>query len=283
MLKFILGAKNAVVWLFELIAAWLHILIGMSWQMPWWMQWSGEKTLELAHWCNRHRRLALLRGLVVFVLGVSLAAGGYWYKHRPQPVETRVAAISPELTKLVEGKWITAPLVINFKGSAAPLDKIGKVITPKISIAPSVEGSWNWQDDKTLVFTPRADWPVGVEYTLSLPKKGLVASHITLDQYALSFHSAPFAAVLTQTEFYQDPTDPKLKKVVATVSFTHPVDSADFEKRVSLRMKGQALGLLGLGGANYPAQITFDKFNLNAYIHSDPSAIPEPIRPRHHP
>jgi len=275
MLKLIRAAKDGVVWLFELIAAWLHILFGMSWQTPWWMQWLGQKTLVLARWCNSHRKLALLRGLVVLLVGVSLVAGGYWYKTRPKPVETMVTAVSPELTKLLEGKWVTAPLLVNFKGSVAPLDKVGKVITPKISIMPSVEGSWNWQDDKTLVFTPRADWPVGMEYKLVLPKKGLVASHVALDQYTLSFKSAPFEAALTQTEFYQDPVDPKLKKIVATVGFSHPVDSADFEKRVTLRMKEQVAGILGLGGANFAAHITFDKYKLNAYIHSDPIAIPE--------
>ncbi|MEK6664377.1 MAG: alpha-2-macroglobulin [Pseudomonadota bacterium] len=275
MLKLIHALKDGIVWLLELIAAWLQILFGMSWQTPWWMQWLGQKTLAFARWCDTHRRLALLRGLAILLIGASLAAGVNWYKSRPKPVETNVHAVSPALTQLVEGKWITAPLVINFKGSAAPLDKIGKVITPKIRMTPSMEGAWAWQDDKTLVFTPRVDWPVGMEYKLSLPKKGLVASHVTLDQYELSFRSAPFEAALTQTEFYQDPSDPKLKKIVATVSFSHPVDSADFEKRVTLRMKDQAAGILGLGGATYPAHITFDKNKLSAYIHSDPVAIPE--------
>lgn len=275
MIKLIRAVKDGVVWLLELIAAWLHILFGMSWQTPWWMQWLGEKTLELARWCNGHRKLALLRGLLILVLGASVVAAGYWYKHRPKPVETMVTVVSPGLTRLEEGKWITEPVVVRFKGSAAPLDKVGKVVTPKISIMPNVEGAWAWQDDKTLVFTPRADWPVGLEYKLVLPKKGLVASHVTLDQYSLRFKSAPFEASLTQSEFYQDPTDPKLKKIVATVGFTHPVDSADFEKRVTLRLKEQSVGILGLGGKNYPAHITFDKYKLNAYIHSDPVMIPE--------
>ena len=267
--------KSGIVWSFEFIGGWLQILFGMRWELPGWLQWLGQQTQELARWSNSHRRQAALRGIVILMVGSGLAAGAQWYKHRPKPVETVVNAVSPELTKLVEGKWETAPLVVNFKGSAAPLDKVGKVITPKISINPSAQGTWTWQDDKTLVFTPLVDWPVGMEYKLTLPQKGLVADHVKLDRYQLNFKSAPFDAVLTQAEFYQDPTDPKLKKIVATVSFTHPVDSADFERRVSLRLKEQSAGILGFGGTNFPAQVTFDKFKLSAFIHSNPIAIPE--------
>ena len=275
MLKLIHVLKGGVVWLLEFFAAWLRILFGMNLQTPWWIQWLGQQARAIATWCDSHRRLALLRGLAVLLVGASLVAGVNWYKSRPKAVETNVETVSPALTQLVDGKWITAPLVINFKGSVAPLDKIGKIVTSKISMTPGMEGAWAWQDDKTLVFTPRVDWPVGTEYKLSLPRKGLVASHVTLDQYDLKFKSAPFEAALTQAEFYQDPRDPKLKKIVATVTFTHPVDSVDFEKRVALRMKDQAAGILGLGGATYPAHITFDKNKLSAYIHSDPVAIPE--------
>ena len=275
MLKLIHVLKGGVVWLLEFFAAWLRILFGMNLQTPWWIQWLGQQARAIATWCDSHRRLALLRGLAVLLVGASLVAGVNWYKSRPKAVETNVETVSPALTQLVDGKWITVPLVINFKGSVAPLDKIGKIVTSKISMTPGMEGAWAWQDDKTLVFTPRVDWPVGTEYKLSLPRKGLVASHVTLDQYDLKFKSAPFEAALTQAEFYQDPRDPKLKKIVATVTFTHPVDSVDFEKRVALRMKDQAAGILGLGGATYPAHITFDKNKLSAYIHSDPVAIPE--------
>ena len=168
--------KSGIVWSFEFIGGWLQILFGMRWELPGWLQWLGRKTQEIARWSNSHRRQAALRGVVLVFVGASLVAGAQWYKYRPKPVETAVNAISPELTKLVEGKWETAPLVLNFKGSAAPLDKVGKVITPKINMSPNAQGTWVWQDDKTLVFTPLADWPVGMDYKLSLPKKGLVAA-----------------------------------------------------------------------------------------------------------
>ena len=267
------AAVDGVSWFLELIAAWLRILFGVTWRTPWWMQWLGQVARQFARWARANPKLALQRGGAALLLIVTTSGGLYWYKHLPKPVETKVAVVSPPLTRLVDGQWVTSPLLINFEGSAAPLNKVGKVVVPKIESQPKLEGTWNWESDRQLKFTPRADWPIGVEYRIELPKKGLVAGHVTLDSYSLSFKTAPFEASFTQTEFYQDPTDPKLKKVVATVSFTHPVDTADFEKRVSMQL--EAKGVFTAGKTRFAVHTTFDKYKLNAYLHSDPVAIPE--------
>src|SRR5207244_950200 len=48
----------------------------------------------------------------------------------------------------------------------------------------------------------------------------------------------------------------------------------DFEKHVTLRMAGQSEGVLGLGAQTTPFKLSFDKWKLNAYIHSEPLPIP---------
>ena len=53
---------------------------------------------------------------------------------------------------------------------------------------------------------------------------GLVARHIRLADYEARFSSPAFGAQIAQTEFFQDPVLAQNKKVVATVTFTHPVD-----------------------------------------------------------
>ncbi len=264
---------NGVLWFVELIAAWLNILFGITWRAPAWFHWIGMNVSDLWRWSNTHRTLALKRFGVTLTLLAAAAWGMHWYQHLPKPVENKATVVNPALTRLVDGQWLISPLIVTFDGSVAPLDKIGKTVTTAIDIYPKVDGIWQWENDRRLKFIPRADWDIGVKHQLKLPHKGLLASHVTLDEYALQFKTEPFAAAVTQTEFYQDPTDPKLKKVVATIGFTHPVDTADFEKRVSMTM--QAKGVFAAGSTQAALQVTFDKFKLNAYVHSEPIAIPE--------
>jgi uncharacterized protein YfaS (alpha-2-macroglobulin family) len=76
---------------------------------------------------------------------------------------------------------------------------------------------------------------------------------------------------IAQASFYQDPIDPNLKKLVATIQFSHPVDADDFKERVSMKLGG---GLNFLAETPKPT-ISFDKYKLQAYIHSSPLAIPK--------
>ena len=142
-----------------------------------------------------------------------------------------------------------------------------------ISITPRIPGIWRWESDRRLTFTPKEDWAVGQDYEVRF-EKALFADFIRLERYSYSFKSAPFAMQFSAAEFYQDPVNPKLKKVVATVSFSHPVDPADFEKHVFLQLAGQSGGFLGLGAKSYPFIVTYDKYKSAAYIHSDPVDIP---------
>ncbi|HTD91156.1 MAG TPA: MG2 domain-containing protein, partial [Burkholderiales bacterium] len=80
-------------------------------------------------------------------------------------------------------------------------------------------------------------------------------------------------------QFYQDLSDPASKKIVATVNFTHPVDTADFEKRIVLREEGRDGVILGIGADDKKFKVTYDKFKVNAYIHSEPMPIPsQPVK-----
>jgi uncharacterized protein YfaS (alpha-2-macroglobulin family) len=166
------------------------------------------------------------------------------------------------------------PLVIEFAVSAAPLKDIGKDVTEGVALSPVIDGKWHWDDDKVLRFQPKSEWPVGAEYTLTLERGLALAQDVRLAEPKLRFSSAPFVAKIADAKFYQDPIDPAAKKVVATVNFSHPVDVADFEKRITLRMAGQSEGVLGIGAQATPFKVSYDKWRLNAFIHSDPLSIP---------
>lgn len=264
--------------LFLLVRAVLRYVFGsISWQAPAWLKYVGSTcnsagTWVIA-WVRNNRRLAW-RASIVFIVFAGMVTGGVaWYRHLPQPVEVEFRGKIPSLTK-IEEKLNPDPLLVIFSSSVAALDKVGKSVSSGIEMYPNLEGTWKWDDDKQLSFTPKADWPVGEVFTVTLHKKGFIAEHVRLKEYEFKFKTEPFAASISNAEFYQDPVDPNLKKVVATVTFSHPVDVADFEKRVMLRLKDQKEGILGLGGERFKSRVTYDKLKGNAYIHSDPIAIP---------
>ena len=185
----------------------------------------------------------------------------------------RVSGTAPELTKL-EDVLKPDPVRVQFSDSAARLDLIGKTVTKGISVSPAIEGEWTWSSDKVLVFRPKTDWLPGTEYTVRMDKS-LFPDHVKLSTYSYSFQTPRFEAELTSAEFYQDPDDPKVKKVIATVRFTHPVDSVDFEKLIKLERADQKTGIFGFGGKGFPFTVSYDKYKGEAYIQSKPVDVPE--------
>lgn len=213
----------------------------------------------------------LKRSAVAFAVVLAILIAGIWYAVR-QANAIGVTCSEPGLTKLEE-VLKPDPIHVKFKRPVARLDLIGKTITQGISISPSIDGEWKWVNDKDLVFVPKSDWAVGLKYTISMDRS-LFADYVRLATYSPTFRTPVFKAELANTEFYQDPENPKIKKVIATIKFTHPVDSADFEKRVRLSRADQK-GLFGIGSGSYPFTVTYDKYKGEAYIHSKTVEIPD--------
>lgn len=212
--------------------------------------------------------------------GVGMAAllvlslgGIHWYRTRPRPVRFTLTASAPGPTKLAD---VSAPdpVHLTFSGPSARLSDIGKPAQRGIVLSPSLLGTWRWDSDSQLTFTPKADWAVGQEYAVRL-ERTLFPDHVRLQRYSTNFKSAPFTAKITASEFYQDPRDPKIKKAAWTVQFSHPVDPADFGKRVSLFIAGErGGGFLGLGKSATPFTVAYDRFKGQAYIQSETISIP---------
>lgn len=246
-----------------------------SWRAPYWLRFLGIKSGQAWRYLRAHPAIAAQAGIVSVLILAGGGAATYWYLHRPHPITIQVEGTAPGLSVLKHGKWRVAPYRIVFAQSVAPLDKIGKSISQGTQITPHIEGTWQWRSDRELDFTPKTDWGVGEEYTVYLSEQGLIANKTRLSSYELHFKSAPFTAQIEETSFYQDPVDPNLKKVVATVAFSHPVNSADFEKHLSMRLRDQNSGFFGSGAKDYPFHVKYDQDRLKAYVHSAPLAIPE--------
>lgn len=224
-----------------------------------------------------------------FYIGLSVAlgvillctAGLIVFRSLPQPALTVVNIDVPDITPARE-PLTPGSLTVHFtldnpyaakSNSAARLDLIGKVVATGITMKPGAAGEWRWQDDNDLVFTPKNDWPAGQEYTLKFDKS-IFGAGVKLDASSYSFSTHPMDASLENLSFYQDPTNPKVHQVVATISFNYPVDTQSFEKRISLGMRpsGATIDILP---TSYKFKVAYDKLKREAYITSDPVTLPD--------
>ncbi len=213
--------------------------------------------------------------LALFFLLLAVKFSGRTRGRRP-PEEIVILTLSgdsPGATKFQEGRRPDS-VHLDFSGSAARLDQVGKAPGTGISLWPRLRGRWVWENDRRLTFTPAEDWGVGEAYRVRLDPK-LFPSHVKLDTYEYRFQSAPFTAELVESRFYIDPKDPRVKQVVATVKFSHIVDTVEFEKRISLSYEEPARKLIPAVKRRLAFTVSYDKFMGEAYIRSKSIAIPQ--------
>jgi uncharacterized protein YfaS (alpha-2-macroglobulin family) len=246
-----------------------------TWQAPPWLAWIGRTIARAGRALVAHPLRAGLLALTILIAGGATA----WYLTRPKPHYVTYTVAEPGLTEYnANGISSIKPLVIVFSESAAPLKQIKTAVTSGIDMSPALQGTWFWTSDKELRFTPKDDWPVDGAFSVRLATTGFLAKQVRLDSYRLKFRSQPFSAQVTDSQFYQDPRDPNLKKLVATVSFSHPVDTGQFESRVSLSVAKDA-EYLGLTPDSRHFTVIYDKFKLAAHIHSAALAMPRDDTP----
>jgi hypothetical protein len=258
------------------IAAILAALFGRwHWEAPAWLTRAGALGARIWRSLVSHPARA---ALLVFVLAAT--AGGYlWWASRPKPHYVTFSVSAPGLTTYNDnGIASIKPMKVVFSESAAPLRQVKTVLTAGIALSPAIAGTWFWTSDRELQFTPKGDWPVDGAFTVKLSTKDLLARQVQLDHYSFTFRSQPFSARISESQFYQDPRDPNLKKIVATVEFSHPVDAERFESHVSLAVAKDA-EYLGLTPDSRHFTVAYDKFHLAAYIHSAALAMPRDDTP----
>ena len=271
----------ALVWrLLSILLIPLKWLLG-SWQPPHWLAWLGQKTAPLGRWAATHAAYALLAVLVAFgalatprLMHVDwrakLASLASVQPDVGQKTVTGITVTRPERTP-VEGDGKPRPLVLTFSASAAPLARVGKE-AQDVSISPALAGHWMWVEANRLEFTPTDDWPIAVEYTVTLGSKAL-APHVEVGR-ELTFSSPRFEMKIGDASFYQDPVQFTLRKAVFNVTFTQPVNPEVFEKRVTLVSDSAAASLFVHPADAQKVTVTFDKFRLQATVISEAMAIP---------
>lgn len=254
------------------LARWLLSALVGSWQPPLWLRKLWQGLCACGRWL-RARPGKTAAGLAVLaVLGGAGAYAWHWYQNLPVPHTVAYSVHAPNLTGYQHEPISIDTLRVDFHESAAPLDAIGKEVHEGISLQPATKGAWHWANDRSLVFTPAGDWPIDQAYQVTLNEEGLLADGVLLDRYQFDLRTQPFSVSVASRELYQDPVVPSLKKLVATINFSHPVDEESFRQRVSIALD-RGLEYRDKDVAPTP-EISFAKNKLAAYVHSAPLATP---------
>jgi alpha-2-macroglobulin len=210
----------------------------------------------------------------ILILGAGGHAAWRWYHLLPKPEYAGYSLVAPQRTRIEVENAKPDPLIVRFDRSVAPLALAGKPLPSGITMQPALSGTWRWLDDRVLEFRPKEDWPIGQMYRIALDR-AILAPQIRIKDYHFQFSTASFSARISAVQFYQDPVNPGMKMGVFDVQFTHPVDPAEFERRIEVRLAGQKEGVLGLGRETTSFTVVYDKLKLNASIHSGSVAIPK--------
>jgi len=249
----------------------LHKVFGqVEWQAPEWIHWIGRLSRNAARYLAADRRRAIAALLTLVMVAGALT----WYEVRPKPQYVEYTVTAPQLTEYDDKSISTIyPLAVEFAEPVAPLVNLDKRLTSGIDISPAFAGTWTWLDDRHLQFAPKSDWPVDASFTVKIGRKGFLAKSVELDEYSFKFQTQPFSVKIASSQFYQDPQNPTFKSLVATVSFSHPVDATGFEPRVTL-IPAKDAGFLGLAPDSRHFTVVYDKLKLFAYIHSATLEMP---------
>jgi uncharacterized protein YfaS (alpha-2-macroglobulin family) len=177
-------------------------------------------------WQKRHARFFIALGVIIAALA---GIGGCRLVHarKAQPIQITSTADAPDTTGDPDYR---RPLTIRFRGSAAQAGMADKEVSAGISISPPIEGTWRWDGDDTLIFKTEQAWRIGKQYTVTFAKN-FFPSHIKTAG-TISFSITDFNLNLGEGEFYIDPEDSAVKRVLATVSTNYPLDTALLEKSI---------------------------------------------------
>lgn len=165
-------------------------------------------------------------------------------------------------------------LVVEFAGSAAPLDDIGQDVSKKITISPAISGNWVWRDERVLVFNPSEAWNLGTNYKVTLGSN-VVASHVKLSKKnEFTFETASFKASISNVDFVIDDVDPKKKYIAFELHANFPFEKEDFASKITIKpdMKNPKNGTVE--NRNYSSSVSFSENGKTAYVISEVIGVP---------
>lgn len=268
-----LGTVGRPVW--AILGGLLGLLLG-QWQAPAWLSGLGSLGAAALNWCRWHMVQVLLVAAVAVACLTNLPQLKRWWQglipDAGSQTELSYQVEAPGRT-VIEDKQPPNPLVVKFSGVAVPVIKVGKPAT-EITMEPTAAGQWTWAAADQLVFQPKADWPVGQRYKVSIGRKAL-APNVQLKSREFEFRAPAFTIEVDNAEFYQDPVQVNLRRVVYQLRFSHPVNTKSLEGAIRLDEGEPEESLFGLSSAtSRKFTVTYDVNKLLATVMSEPLPIP---------
>lgn len=253
-----LMAEHAWKVLADMFTAIFSVLFGrIAWQEPVWLRNAGACIGSVVLWCKKHIRVAI-SGLIVLVILIAAGIyGHYWYASQPKPYMVGYTFTGPRLNN--------AEMTIRFRDSVAPLEMVNQVVESGITIMPEIAGNWHWANGSTLQFKPRSAWPIDKAYKITLAEENLLKTGALLEKYQIEFTTPRFEIQNITSRLYQDPVEPDQKKIVATLTFSHPPDRDRLEALVSFEL---SKGLKYLENMPTAPEFFYSDNGREAYIHS---------------
>mgnify|MGYP001817137077 CR=1 FL=1 len=245
----------------------------------------GEIRWTPPAWLHRIGRRRFFAGIgIAVLLGVVVFAAWRYYESLPKPARIVASALAPGVTPIVDDELKPQLLTVKFSVKADPrtpvlttdsvarIDLVGKTVEEGVRLDPEMSGEWRWDNETELRFYPAADWPAGQEYRVYY-EPSLFAENLELEDTSTSFETADFRTDLEELIFYQDPVERATRKVVATMSFTHPVDEESLKAHLSYSMREPG-ATIDTSARRVSYEITYDEHRRKAFVHSEVLEIP---------
>ena len=253
------------------------------------ISWSAPPWFTAASDLRRRHRSGFQYALLAVLLLTGAGIAGYlYYQSLPKPLHYSAKITAPGLTPLAD-ELVPESLQVVFDAALdtpklqalyqegapgiARLELIGQEVSAGIRLEPALPGKWTWRDENTLLFEPAMDWPAGQTYRLRF-EPAIFTRDVRLTHRTYEFATPAFEASITRLEFYQDPREPQQRNIVATLSFTHPVDPESLEQHLGLGMRPSDEAI-STRPQPQGLTVSYDKHHREAYIHSDRVTISE--------
>lgn len=248
------------------------------------LKWSAPPWMSALNTVRKEQPRAFLG---VCVAAILIVIGYQYYLTLPKPITVKAHIQSPGLTRSHEGA-VPDNVDVEFnydfsklnadqarpsgKPSVARIDLVGEEIKTGIELSPAKKGKWLWAGDRSIRFEPESDWPAGTSYTVKFDKSIFIAeANLSDDSY--DFSTPEFGIKFSSMEFYQDPQDKTVRRIISTLTFTHPVEKASLEENLSMTMRPSGSGI-NKKPKIYEFDITYSKNHREAYIRSIPVSLP---------